>query len=174
MSALSTDRLAQLAALYTDHQAQLHRVVGRRVAAQPATIADACSHAWTQLLAAEHIDLSVPWGPLAWLTTTAVREAWRLSELERRATVLSHHDLDAIAAHDPTAPSTHELAALHERLELVDEIPERPRRFLLRLALGYSYDAISTAEGVSRTTTNKQIARAKRLLRELDHAQGGE
>jgi len=36
------------------------------------------------------------------------------------------------------------------------------------------YDAISAAEGVSRTTTNKQIARAKRLLRELDHAQGGE
>jgi len=174
MSALSTNRPQQLAALFDAHDAQLLSAVGRRVAAQPATIADACSHAWTQLLAAEHIDLSVPWGPLAWLTTTAVREAWRLSELERRATVLSHHDLDAIAAHDPTAPSTHELAALHERLELVDEIPERPRRFLLRLALGYSYDAISTAEGVSRTTTNKQIARAKRLLRELDHAQGGE
>ena len=63
MSAPRTDRLAQLAALYTlysNHDAQLQRVVARRVAAQPATIADACSHAWTQLLTAEHIDLNLP------------------------------------------------------------------------------------------------------------------
>jgi len=104
-----------------------------------------------------------------------VREAWRLNSLEWRTTPHSPNKLDAIIAnHGDTAPDTAELAALHQRLELVDEIPERPRRFLLRLALGYSYDAISAAEGVSRTTTNKQIARAKRLLRELDHAQGGE
>jgi hypothetical protein len=60
MSAPRTDRLQQLAALYTQHDAQLRRVVARRVAAQPATIADACSHAWTQLLTAEHIDLNLP------------------------------------------------------------------------------------------------------------------
>jgi len=173
MSALSTNRPQQLAALFDAHDAQLLSAVGRRVAAQPATIADACSHAWTQLLAAEHVDLSVPWAPLAWLSTTAVREAWRLNSLEWRTTPHSPNKLDAIIAnHGDTAPDTAELAALHQRLELVDEIPERPRRFLLRLALGYSYDAISAAEGVSQTTTNKQIARAKRLLRELDHAQG--
>jgi DNA-directed RNA polymerase specialized sigma24 family protein len=52
---------------------------------------------------------------------------------------------------------------LYARLQLVAQIPERPRRFLLRLALGYSYDEIAAVEGVSRTTTNKQIARAKRI-----------
>ncbi|MEA2232898.1 MAG: hypothetical protein QOD83_2714 [Solirubrobacteraceae bacterium] len=62
MSAPSTDRLQQLAALYAKHDAQLLSVVGRRVAAQPATVADACSYAWAQLLAAEHIDLTVPVG----------------------------------------------------------------------------------------------------------------
>jgi DNA-directed RNA polymerase specialized sigma24 family protein len=41
---------------------------------------------------------------------------------------------------------------------------------LLRLAVGYSYDEIAAVERVSYTTTNKQITRAKRLLRELDHA----
>jgi DNA-directed RNA polymerase specialized sigma24 family protein len=45
---------------------------------------------------------------------------------------------------------------------------------LLRLALGYSYDEIAAAEHASYSTTNKQIARATGLLRELDHAQGGE
>jgi DNA-directed RNA polymerase specialized sigma24 family protein len=175
MSAPSTDRLAQLAALYVKHHAQLLSVVGRRVAAQPATVADACSHAWAQLLAAERIDLSVPWGPLAWLTTTAVREAWRLNCLEWQTTPRSPNKLDAIiAGHDDTAPNTAKLAALHQRLELIDEIPERPRRFLLRLALGHSYDEIAAAEHASYSTTNKQIARAKGLLRELDHAQGGE
>jgi hypothetical protein len=90
MSAPSTDRRQQPPRCFVKHDAQLLSVVGRRVAAQPATVADACSYAWAQLLAAEHIDLTVPWGSLAWLTMTAVREAWRLDELEWRATPLSH------------------------------------------------------------------------------------
>jgi DNA-directed RNA polymerase specialized sigma24 family protein len=174
MSAPSTDRLQQLAALYIKHDAQLLSVVRRRVAAQPATAADACAHAWAELLAAEHIDLSVPWGPLAWLTTTAIRQAWRLNAIEWRATPLSHDDLDAIAAGRGDVPSSDELAALHDRLDLVEEIPERPRRFLLRLAMGYSYHEISRAEGVSWSTTSKQIARAKRILRELEDPKRGE
>ena len=120
---------------------------------------------------AEHIDLDVAWAPLAWLTTTAVREAWRLNALEWQGTPRSPNKLAAIiTSRAYTAPDTAELAAMHERLGLVDEIPERPRRFLLRLALGYSYDAIATAEGASRTTTSKQIARAKRRLHALDTA----
>jgi hypothetical protein len=52
---------------------------------------------------------------------------------------------------------------------------ERSSRWsLLRLAVGYSYHEIAAAEDASYSTTNKQMARAKRLLRELDHAQGGE
>ena len=120
MSAPSTDRLQHLAKLYAKHDAQLLSLVRRRVAAQPATAADACSYAWAQLLAAEHIDLTVPWGPLAWLTTTAVREAWRLNELEWRATPLCHDDLDAIANADSTRPE-------HRRARRAAR-PPRPRR----------------------------------------------
>jgi DNA-directed RNA polymerase specialized sigma24 family protein len=58
----------------------------------------------------------------------------------------------------------------HLRLDLVTQIPARPRRFLLRLALGYSYTEIVAAEHASKTTTNKQIARAKRILRQLETA----
>jgi len=56
------------------------------------------------------------------------------------------------------------------RMDLVKQIPERPRRFLLRLVLGYTYDEIGAAEGASYSTVNKQIARAKQLLRDLDQA----
>jgi DNA-directed RNA polymerase specialized sigma24 family protein len=172
MSAPSTDRLQQLAKLYAKHDAQLLSLVRRRVAAQPATAADACSYAWAQLLAAEHIDLTVPWGPLAWLTTTAVREAWRLNALEWRTTPLCHDDLATIAKSDSTAPSTDDLAELHDRLDLIDQLPERPRRFLLRQAIGYSYDEIAAAEHATYTTTSRLITDARRKLRELDRARG--
>jgi DNA-directed RNA polymerase specialized sigma24 family protein len=147
--------------------------VRRRVAAQPATAADACSYAWAQLLAAADIDLTVPWGPLAWLTTTAVREAWHLNELEWLATPLSHDDLAAIAADDSTGPNTDELADLHDRLDLIDQLPEPARRFLLRQAIGYSYDEIAAAEHATYTTTCRLIANARRKLREPERARGG-
>jgi DNA-directed RNA polymerase specialized sigma24 family protein len=40
-------------------------------------------------------------------------------------------------------PAAHDVAAQQLSLQLVEQLPERPRRFLLRLALGYSYDEIS-------------------------------
>lgn len=64
----------------------------------------------------------------------------------------------------PLGPAADELADQHARIDLVAQLPRRPRRFLLRLAVGYSYREIAAQERVSLTTTNKQIARAKRLL----------
>lgn len=101
-------------------------------------------------------------------STTAVRHAWLLNRTTRRAVPTNTFTSDA--THQWPGAGADELAAQHLRLELVYQLPERPRRFLLRLALGYSYDEIATVECVSYTTTNKQITRAKRLLRELDHA----
>jgi DNA-directed RNA polymerase specialized sigma24 family protein len=88
--------------------------------------------------------------------------------MARRAVATDMAAIDA--THEQPGGEAHELADQHLRLELVQQLPERPRRFLLRLALGYSYHEIAAAEGVTYTTTNKQIARAKRPLRELDHA----
>jgi DNA-directed RNA polymerase specialized sigma24 family protein len=163
----TADRLAQITAMYAQHDAQLHRVVHRRGSQNPDVVDDACQHAWTQLVAAEHVDLRPPrWRALAWLTTTAVRRAWLLNHTAQRAIATDAEVIEAL--HDHGGADADELVAQHLRLELVEQIPERPRRFLLRLALGYSYDEIATAEGASRTTTNKQIARAKRLLRDLE------
>jgi DNA-directed RNA polymerase specialized sigma24 family protein len=164
--------------MFADHDAQLHRVVERRGSPEHATVEDACAYAWAQLLTADHIDLGpTRWRALAWLTTVAIHEAWRLNRIDRRAGTFDPAMLDAISiGRERAVAAAHDVAEQHMRLELVAQIPERPRRFLLRLALGYSYDEISAAEGVSHTTTNKQIARAKRILRELDcaAATGGE
>jgi DNA-directed RNA polymerase specialized sigma24 family protein len=74
-------------------------------------------------------------------------------------------DVDAWTAHPASAES---VAALRARIDLVRELPERPRRFLLRHTLGYTYDEIATIEGVSWRTTERQLARGRRLLRDLE------
>jgi len=172
----SSDRLEQIADMYAKHDDELHRLVRSRQFGHghisPLVVDDACSFAWTQLLTHDYVNLGPPrWRALAWLTTCAVHEAWRLHRIEYRAAPIVNATVDAITAErDTGAPSAAELAEQHARLELVKQIPERPRRFLLRLALGYTYDEIAAAEGASYTTVNKQIARAKRLLRSLEQA----
>jgi DNA-directed RNA polymerase specialized sigma24 family protein len=123
------------------------------------------------------VDLRPPLAPaLAWLATTAIRHAWQQTNSQRRATPHPLDEIDALTTdRGCTAPASDELAVQHLRLDLIAQIPQRPRRFLLRLSLGYSYTEIAIAERVSATTTNKQIARAKRLLRDLEQsAAGGE
>ena len=160
----------QIAAMHRRHERELRRRVARRSRADPSTVEDACSHAWLQLLTHPSVDLASPdWRLLGWLTVTATREARRL-----QARRVREGPLDPIAIESerrlrgPLAPGPDELAAQHARLDLVGQIPQRPRRFLMQLALGYSYREIAAHEDASLATTNKQIARAKRLLRALD------
>jgi DNA-directed RNA polymerase specialized sigma24 family protein len=95
-----------------------------------------------------------------------------LAHIQRRATATALPEIDrCITERGSTAPASDELVAQRLRLDLITQIPERPRRFLLRLALGYSYAEIAAAEHASPTTTNKQIARAKRILRELEQTE---
>jgi len=77
-------------------------------------------------------------------------KAWELDKTERRGHEHKANDVDKpgglerhAAAAGHTAPGADVIAAQHLRLDLVSQIPERPRRFLLRLALGYSYDEIA-------------------------------
>lgn len=80
------ERLQQITAMVAKHDAQLRRVVRGRGSRHPEVVDDACTYAWLQLLAAEHVDLRPPlWEALAWLTTCAVRYARMLNEVERYA-----------------------------------------------------------------------------------------
>jgi DNA-directed RNA polymerase specialized sigma24 family protein len=163
-------RTEQIAALHREHAARLEQRVARRASTDRETIKDACSFAWLQLLTHPAVELGPPHAAaLGWLTQTATREAWRLAAARARERPL---DQAAIEHEQRTrgqlAPAADRLAAQHSRLALVAAVPERPRRFLLRLALGYAYREIAAAERVSHTTTNRQIASAKRHLRDLD------
>ena len=163
----------QIAALHRTHAGELRRRVGRRARADPQTVEDACSHAWLQLLAHPSVDLASPdWRLLGWLTQTATREARRLQSRRVREGLLDPITIESERRlRGPLNAGADELAAQHARLDLVRQIPRRPRRFLMQLALGYSYREIAAHEDASLTTTNKQIARAKRLLRALDSQQ---
>ena len=96
----STERLQQIASMYARHDDELRAVVRRRASgAQPATVEDACSFAWAQLISAEDVDVRPPrWGALAYVTTTAVRKAWQLRAAERRAEACDHEQLDHVSA----------------------------------------------------------------------------
>ena len=97
-----------------------------------------------QLLTHPDVDLRPPsWRLLAWLTKTAVREAWDLARpTARRA---HEHQLEHVIIERDKPPEQRgdRRAARRLALDLVAQIPERPRRFLLRQALGYSYDEIA-------------------------------
>lgn len=165
------NRAEQIAALYATEHDYLTRAVARRANVDAQTIEDACSHAWMQLLAhpSVEIDTNAPHRILGWLTTTAVRHAWHLNERQRKTDGVTEHNLEVAAVDAGTiVPSLENLALLRDRLDLVRQLPERPRRFLLRLMLGYSYHEIAAAENVNYRIVNRQVARAKRLLRKLD------
>ena len=141
----ATARNEQIAAMHREHARQLERWVERRARASPETIEDACSFAWLQLLTHTCIDLDAPtWRALGWLMQTATREAWRLEARRRRDGLLDHVALEReLGLREQTAHGADEIVAQRERLELIAQIPERPRRFLLRLALGYGYRELS-------------------------------
>ena len=169
----ATTRNEQIAVMHREHARRLERCVERRARASPETIEDACSFAWLQLLTHTCIDLDAPnWRALGWLTQSATREAWRLEARRRRDGLVDHVALEReLGLREQTAHGADEVVDQRERLALVAQIPERPRRFLLRLALGHSYREIAAGESVSLTTTNHQIARAKRLLRAVEAAE---
>jgi hypothetical protein len=152
LSAPSTD---QLAALFVKHDAQLLSVVGRRVAAQPATVADADADAYAWIAAARsRTRRPHPAVGAARLADHHRRPRGMAPQRARvaRATPLSHDDLDAIAKGDSTKPNTHELADLRDPSTSSTRLPERPRRFLLRQAIGDSYNEIAAAEHATYTT----------------------
>lgn len=167
-------RVEQIGVLHRRYARRLEQRVARCVPADRATIEDGCSFAWLQLLTHPAVELGPsPGRVLGWLARTATREVWRLEAKAARDVLLDHLAIEnELATRDRTLASTDDVVALRSRLDLVRQVPRRPRRFLLRLALGHSYREIASDEHVSVTTTNRQIARAKRHLRALDATAG--
>lgn len=165
------DRAADIALFYRREAASLQRAVARSVAAPAATVEDACSYAWCQLLRREEIELGP--GGFWWLYVVAKREVFRLSgrarreepagdagELPGRAALLVEDVSDTVqrrADHDA-------------RVQLLATLGDRKRRMLVLQAAGFSYEEIAQVCGDSLRTVERQLVRGKRGLAQAQAA----
>lgn len=149
--------------LYRQYQRQLQRAVAHVVTASPELIEDACQFAWTMLLSAR----SEPCDVFAWLRLVAIRQAYLLSRVERRA--LHLEALDTADGWDQVIPDTVSLDDTIEArwaLRVLAELPQRQRQDLSLHVAGFSYREIAEMTG-GRTFTNvnKHLVKARARVR---------
>jgi RNA polymerase sigma factor (sigma-70 family) len=154
----------QIEDLYRAHAPDLHLVVGSGVGTTASTIEDACQVAWSRLL--DHTERVRAEAAFSWLTTTAVREAARLSRASRRDCSLEAElercgdGILPAASLDPA-----ERSEARERLGRLTQLPLRERRVLWLRGLGFSYEEIARREGCTERAVHRLIARARRATR---------
>lgn len=139
--------------VYREHHTHLLNVLRAQVVTTHDIREDACSFAWLQFLRLQP-DRDTAF---AWLCTTAIREAWRLTTADRRNRQLLQ---EAPAPVDAGL----QLEA-RDALTQLAALPDRQRRYLTLLVSGHSYDDICRHTGASYTNVNKHLARARRHLR---------
>jgi len=128
------------------------------VSAPEAVIEDACQAAWCQLLV--HAGGVNEARTLAWLATTATREARRMTRREMRELPIE------IALDERSVEQSPEVLAQHrQQLALVSLLPERQRRVLWMRMLGLSYDEIACRLECTPRTVERQLLRARDKVR---------
>ena len=142
------------AELYSRLHGPLQRIVRGRVSGPQATVEDACSFAWEQLLCHQPARGE---SLLSWLSTVAIREGWRLVRIERRAT--------------PAGPA--QLARALQALQALAGLRPAEKRLLALRAAGFSYRELMAIERRTYTWVNRHVTRASRHVRETDR-EGGE
>jgi RNA polymerase sigma factor (sigma-70 family) len=154
-----TQQALDVARLYRALGRQLERIVGKGVPA-PDVVDDACQFAWTQLVSRR--DRVSDESALIWLTTTAIREAFRLihraeRELSRDAMLEALGD----AALPGISIGADEWFETRGRLLALAALPARQQRLLWLRAMGFSYAEMAAHEGCTRRTVERQLVRAK-------------
>lgn len=151
---------ADVARLYRELDLRLRRIVAFNVHAPETVIEDACQNAWLRF-----VDRRAPVprpATLAWLVTTATREALRL--LRRTERELPLETLLDPGATVPFSASPEQLVELRAQLEQVRSLPPRQQRLVWLQGLGLNYSEMAQATGTSRRTVERQILRARRNL----------
>jgi RNA polymerase sigma factor (sigma-70 family) len=167
MSALSASAQAgDVGDLYRRLAPALERIVRLDVRAPDAVIEDACSFAWIRLL--HHRDRVRRDAALAWLTRTAVHEAFKLIRRAGRET-----SIDAAEWLCGGSAQPEEVLERRERLERIAALPARQQRLLWLHAFGLSYAEMAAHEGCTLRTVERQLVRAKhRIVAEGDETPG--
>ncbi|GAC1576958.1 MAG: hypothetical protein NVS3B18_10720 [Candidatus Dormibacteria bacterium] len=153
--------LADPAGDYRDLDRRLRQIVAFNVRAPQPLIEDACQTAWLRL--ARRRDDLAPRATLAWLVTTATREALRLirrTERDLPLEVLTDADPAVGQSRDPEA-----ITELRSRLFELGALTCRQQRLIWLQGLGFSYEEMAGREGASLRTIERQVLRARSALR---------
>jgi RNA polymerase sigma factor (sigma-70 family) len=172
MTALRGDE----AALFEEHNDHLLRIVRGLVVAPEALIEDACSMAWEMFMRRQPER-----GPklIGWLRVVAVREAWRLSRIQRRNPGLEDAvDPDTIDAPlgetweavIPGSADTERRLEAERALRVLAALPEKQRRYHALHVGGFRYDEIVEVTGATYTNVNKHLTRARASVRRARQA----
>ena len=170
-------RNEQISDLFRSEQATVERRVARKANVPAATIEDACSYAWTQLVAHTEVNLTPTWQVLGWLTTVAAREAWRLADRSARTEALDTIGGEVATAAQMPAPENVEQTVIgRDRLRALQTLAangapaltERQRLMLLLRAMGYTFDEVAAITGATVRTVDRQVYRAHDRAREHD------
>jgi DNA-directed RNA polymerase specialized sigma24 family protein len=175
---IPADRRNALAAFYARHHYRLTRALRARVhAVDDTVIADACAHAWLQLVRRPDINLDNQ--GLRWLTITATHEAWRLTDTSREQPAGSlSTDAEPGELAEPCGNADDPLALAiahethHQRTQHFADLRPRERRDLYLQALGLRYREIARATGSSYTAVNRRLTEGRAHLRRLERERG--
>jgi RNA polymerase sigma factor (sigma-70 family) len=145
--------------------------IARRNAASEADAEEATQDAFTYFLA--DYDPAAGAHPLAWLTTTVKRRAWRLRDnahLDRRVAALpesTHEEPTGLIERRPADPRPlpDRLADRDEALRRLQRLKPDQRAALVLKAAGYSYEEIGRDRSWSYTKTNRCISEGRAALR---------
>lgn len=161
------DGIGDVGELYEHRAGQVRRLVRHQVRAPEPLIEDACQVAWIRLVDRRrgvNRDAAV-----AWLVTTAMREAFRLIARANRELPLG------VLIDDPgelgdsaSGPSPEEIVLQRARLQALRALPERQRQLVWLQGLGLSYAEMADRTGASRRTVERQLIRARRRLTRAD------
>lgn len=159
----NTIEAGDLGRLYRSLARRLERIVGKGVPA-PDVVDDACQFAWMQLV--RHGDRVQHEAALGWLTSTAVREAFRLIRMaEREPSLEALLHVFGESALTAVAVGADEQFESRERLLALDTLPPRQQRLIWLHAMGLTYAEMAVHEGATRRTVERQLLRAKGTVR---------
>lgn len=146
---------------YGDVDRRLRGIVAFYVRAPAPLVEDACQTAWLRLTHRRE-DLP-PRAMLSWLVTTATREALRLVRRAERELPLETVTQSGSAA--SCSPGPEAIAELRSRLSELGALNRRQQRLIWLQGLGFSYEEMADREGASLRTIERQVLRARGVLR---------
>jgi RNA polymerase sigma factor (sigma-70 family) len=149
----------ELGELFRANAEQLRQIVRFSIRAPDAVIDDACQVAWTRLISRREGVRGET--ALAWLATTASREALKLLRRSWREMPLEQ----LVERHQIALSVPEQTIEFWDRLDKLRSLPRRQQRLVWLQGLGLSYSEMAGYTGDSERTIERQILRARRALR---------